>query len=133
MRDILPLAIGALLAWGGQALAVPAPGGPPAERLAAAHRGATIAPARAQLSDADLAALTGGDNVTVSLLNRQQLTGTTTGNTLTTDTLNTGSITFGQQALGNYAGVGNFVVNTGANNVLQGAITINIITPPGAP
>jgi hypothetical protein len=148
MRHLLPLAVGALLAWGGVALADPAVGPPAAPASAGPGAAAppTAVPAsgrkpsavlpqdqRIALSEADLAALSGGEKITVSLLSNQQLTGTTTGNTITADTLNTGAITFGQQALGNYAGVGNFVINTGANNTLQGAINISIITTPGSP
>ena len=39
-----------------------------------------------------------------------------------------GDVHFDDNALQGFNGVGNFVVNTGAQNTLQGAITINIMT-----
>jgi hypothetical protein len=91
------------------------------------------APAPAPLSAAELSAVSGGVKIAVSSFTDQQLSGTTNGDSITAGVLNTGAITFGDGALGNYAGVGNFVVNTGANNTLQGAINISIVTTPGSP
>lgn len=74
----------------------------------------------------DLEAISGGSLVVA--LSEQDLTATNTGNTVIADTLRNGDIAFTSGALNGFAGVGNFVVNTGNNNNLQGAISINIIS-----
>lgn len=80
----------------------------------------------------EMQALSGGQGVNVEVVTRQQLTGTTSGNTITTGTLTSGDVTFSDDALSNFSGVGNFVINTGANNTLQGAINISIVTAPAS-
>lgn len=82
----------------------------------------------APLSPSELSASSGGQGVTVDVLTRQQLTGTTSGNSVTAGVVTSGDVTFGASALDGFNGVGNFVVNTGANNTLQGAINISIVT-----
>ncbi len=42
-----------------------------------------------------------------------------------------GAVNFSDNALSGFRGIGNFVVNTGANNTLQGAINISVVTTPG--
>jgi hypothetical protein len=87
-------------------------------------------PAPRALSSEEMAALSGGDSVSVEVSTRQQLTGTTTGNTITAGTLTSGPVTFSQDSLSGFNGIGNFVVNTGANNTLQGAINISVVSTP---
>lgn len=60
----------------------------------------------------------------------QTLTATNSGNTVTADTIETGDITLSADALSGFSGVGNFVMNTGNNNNLQGSISIVIVMPP---
>ena len=83
------------------------------------------------LSAEEMAAASGGQGVSVEVLTRQQLSGVTTGNTVNAGTLTSGDVTFSADALQGFSGVGNFVINTGANNTLQGAINISIVTAPG--
>ena len=85
----------------------------------------------ARLSSSEMASLAGGEGVNVEVLTRQQLTGATTGNTVNAGTMTSGTVTFSDNALSGFRGIGNFVVNTGANNTLQGAINISIVTTPG--
>jgi hypothetical protein len=92
---------------------------------------ATEAPSK--LSPEDLATISGGQAVTVntvSNLTQQELTATSSGNAVTAGVVNSGAVTFSPQALSGFNGIGNFVINTGANNTLQGAINISIATVP---
>jgi hypothetical protein len=86
------------------------------------------------LSLEEMESASGGQGVSVEVLTRQQLSGTTSGNTVNAGTLTSGDVSFGADALDGFSGVGNFVINTGANNTLQGAINISVVTtPPGSP
>lgn len=97
---------------------------------------ASVSPAgpgeAAALNAEEMAEASGGQGVNVEVLTRQQLSGTTSGNTVNAGTLNSGDVTFAADALDGFNGVGNFVINTGANNTLQGAINISIVTAPGS-
>ncbi len=85
----------------------------------------------ARLSPSEMATLSGGEGVDVAVLTQQQLTGTTTGNTVNAGSVTSGAVNFSDNALSGFRGIGNFVVNTGANNTLQGAINISVVTTPG--
>jgi len=87
--------------------------------------------AQAPLPASEMASLSGGEGVDVTVLTRQQLTGATTGNTVNAGTMTSGAVNFSDNALSGFRGIGNFVVNTGANNTLQGAINISVVTTPG--
>ena len=96
----------------------------------------TAADAAPQVMDQDaLAKMSGGADVKINettALSQQELTATSTSNTVVGN-LNTGQVTFAAGSLDNFAGIGNFVVNTGANNILQGSINVSIATGPAAP
>ena len=76
---------------------------------------------------AGLSAKQGETNITV--MSDQDLTAISNGNSVTADSINSGQITLDRGAFEGFAGVGNFVINSGHNNNLQGALTINIVTP----
>ncbi|HEY9217762.1 MAG TPA: hypothetical protein VIO94_06930 [Phenylobacterium sp.] len=78
---------------------------------------------------AELADISAGQDTHIedSILSTQELNGTTSNN-LIDGAYAAGDIHFDDNALQGFNGVGNFVVNTGAQNTLQGAITINILT-----
>lgn len=59
----------------------------------------------------------------------QNLTATNSGNSITADTVGSGDITLAEGAFAGFAGIGNFVVNSGHNNNLQGSLSIIIVTP----
>lgn len=115
-----------LCAFAGPAIAGPAVSLEPEARSPVA----TTTPAQT-LTVEELEGASGGQGVSIDVLTRQQLSGTTTGNTVNAGTLTSGDVTFGADALDGFSGVGNFVINTGANNTLQGAINISIVTTPG--
>lgn len=83
----------------------------------------------APLALEDLAAVS-GQGVENTLLSEQQLSAASSGNSITANTVRSGDVSMAG-ALSGFSGVGNFVVNTGNNNTLQGAISVNIITTPG--
>jgi hypothetical protein len=88
----------------------------------------------APLDEAQMAAISGGDGdavtITLNTLTKQELTATSSGNTVNAGVMTSGAVTFSPQALDGFSGVGNFVINTGANNTLQGAINLSIVTAP---
>ena len=70
--------------------------------------------------------------VDTTVLSEQQLNATTSGNSVIATTMHTGDVAFSSSALSGFAGVGNFVINTGNNSNLQGTINVSIVTnaPP---
>jgi hypothetical protein len=78
----------------------------------------------------DLGEISGGQGVHVELLSNQQLTATSSGNSVTANSIQSGDVSFTSGALQGFNGIGNFVVNTGANNTLQGSISVSIATAP---
>jgi hypothetical protein len=88
---------------------------------------ALAAPALPQaVSSDDLAGMSGGTAVAVT---NQNLNAVNAGNTVTADTLTTGDVTLQSNAFSGFSGIGNFVINTGNNNNLQGSLSVTIITP----
>ena len=77
--------------------------------------------------------LNGRQGVSVIVASDQLLKATNSGNSVNANTVGSGAITIGANAFAGYNGVGNFVMNTGHNNNLQGAITINIVTTGPTP
>lgn len=73
------------------------------------------------LSLGELAELRGGETIVV---NNQVLQGLTAGTLLGDYTA--GTISLSENALSNFNGVGNFVINTGALNTLQAGMTLTV-------
>jgi hypothetical protein len=111
----------------------PAP--PPLVILSSVPQAApATAPRAAQpLDAAELQDLHGRQGVNVIVASDQLLKATNSGNSVNANTVGSGAITVGANAFAGYSGVGNFVMNTGHNNNLQGAITINIVTTGPTP
>lgn len=76
------------------------------------------------LSEAELAETRGGQTV---IINNQTLKAITSGNVIGGD-YTAGDVSFSDDAFANFAGVGNFTINTGAQNNLQTAmiLTVNV-------
>lgn len=85
------------------------------------------APDAVPIGDAELGAISGGQAVVVEALSNQQLTASNSGS-VQADQVTTGNVDF---STGDYSGIGNFVVNTGNNNNLQGVISVNVATLGG--
>ncbi len=89
------------------------------------------APDAPALAMEELARISGGQSIS-SAITKQTLSAVNTGSSITADTVRSGDINFSQGALNNFAGVGNFVSNTGNNNILQGTISVTVLAAPGA-
>ncbi len=98
--------------------------------MAHSHAGETGIP----LDRAELAALSGGtaggdhDFHTI-----QSLDAVNAGNSVRGDTIDSGMITIQDNGLSGFAGIGNFVINSGHNNNLQGTISVTVIVPEVRP
>jgi hypothetical protein len=77
-------------------------------------------------TDAELETLSGGQN-TFTALTEQDLTAVNSGNQINAGVVESGSISFRDNALSGFNGIGNFVMNTGNNNNLQGSISVTIV------
>lgn len=69
-------------------------------------------------------------NNTVNSLSNQDLTAVNSGNTITAGVVGSGAITLDGAALSGFAGVGNFLMNTGHNNNLQSNMNVTVIIGP---
>ena len=98
--------------------------------IAAADITATTPKTATPLALDELADLHGKQGVTNNnILSSQELTAISQGNTINANTVTAGQISIGPGAFDGFAGVGNFVINSGQNNNLQGALTVNIQAP----
>ena len=102
--------------------AAPAPTPAPAVPAVVLATGEPVA-----MAPEELGALNGRQGSTSTILSDQDLTAVNRGNTVNANTVGSGQIVLGSGAFDGFAGVGNFVINSGHNNNLQGALTINII------
>ena len=85
------------------------------------------------LSLEDMAALSGGDGVTVAVITDQTLNAVNAGNQVIGDVVGSGQVTLGSGAFSGYSGLGNFVINTGHNNNLQSSMNVSVVLAPPAP
>jgi len=81
-----------------------------------------------RMSSEELAEVSAGQSI-YATMTTQTLQALASGQ-LNATTVQNGPITFAQGALQGFSGIGNFVLNTGNNNVLQGAISVSIVPPP---
>ena len=93
-----------------------------AGQAAAADRSALPA----AVSSEDLATMSGGAAVAVT---NQNLSAVNSGNTVSANSLTTGDVTLQSNAFSGFSGIGNFVVNTGNNNNIQGSLSVTVIAP----
>jgi len=113
----------------GAALAEDPPAARPAPLASIADAPGTESPVveGAVIDEAELGAISGGQGVVVEALSNQQLSASNSGS-IEANQVATGNVDF---STGDYAGIGNFVVNTGNNNNLQGVISVNVATLGG--
>jgi hypothetical protein len=81
------------------------------------------------LSLDELADLRGGETMVIQHTT-QTLTANNAGNTINGDTVVSGAVNLASNAFNGYDGIGNFVINTGHNNNLQGSISVSIALTP---
>lgn len=82
------------------------------------------------LSLEDLNDYAGGTGVEVNVDTDQVLTAVNSGNTVTGETVNSGTLNIGSNAFSGFEGVGNFVMNTGHNNNLQSSMDVTVVMTP---
>jgi hypothetical protein len=80
------------------------------------------------VDEAELARLSGGAQA-VAITN-QNLSALNSGNEVNANSVVNGEVTLQANAFSGFSGLGNFVINTGNNNNLQGSMSINIIMVP---
>jgi len=81
----------------------------------------------------DLDSVSAGKSVEVNVLTNQQLTASNSGNAVNAQSVVNGDISLSGSALNGYSGVGNFVMNTGNNNNVQGSVSVTIASSPVLP
>jgi len=105
------------------------------ETLAAASWPET---AGAPLAAEELDAIAGGDAIVIDYATlvasetTQTLTATVSNNSIAAGSIESGDVNFAPNSL-NFHGIGNFVINTGNNNVLQGSLSVTILSGPASP
>ena len=82
------------------------------------------------LSLAELEEISGGLSIEANAATQQRLTANNSGNTINAETVQSGAVSFGAGAFDGFNGVGNFVINTGNNNNLQGSLSVTVVTLP---
>lgn len=91
--------------------------------------GSAAVPAGVRSLEGDeLDVLHGRQGPVVIAASDQLLLATNSGNSVNANTVTTGALRIDANAFAGFNGIGNFVMNSGNNNNLQGAITINIVT-----
>lgn len=83
------------------------------------------------LDAAALEALSAGAAGDTNVLSSQQVSAANSGATVNAETVQSGDIDLTDSAFAGFSGIGNFVFNTGANNNLQGVVSVNIVGAPG--
>lgn len=86
----------------------------------------------APLTGGDLGGATGGSNIIANIaMTEQTLSATNTGNTMTVGgSLTNGPVSVDSGAFAGFNGVGNFLMNTGNQNNVQGTLNVNIVLAP---
>jgi hypothetical protein len=92
-----------------------------------------LRPGPKPLSDDDLSGFSGGAAAALSAI-KQQLTAMNSGNSVNAGSVVNGAVTLSSNAFAGFSGLGNFVINTGNNNNVQGVMSVNIVmVPAGTP
>src|ERR1043165_2190740 len=84
------------------------------------------------LSAEELRAISGGEEVKVDVLTHQSLNAAVSENSITAHTVESGDVSFAPNPL-NFNGIGNFVVNPGNNNAIQGSLSVTILNAAPSP
>jgi len=75
----------------------------------------------------------GGANVTFEgAITNQDLSAVNTGNAISAAQVINGQVSIGPGAFSGFTGVGNFLMNTGNQNNIQGSLSINVVIPASA-
>jgi len=84
----------------------------------------------APIDTGGLANAQGGTNIAIGAVTEQDLSAVNTGNSIVAGTITNGAINIPTGAFNGFNGVGNFVMNTGNQNNIQGTLSINVVIAP---
>ena len=73
---------------------------------------------------------TTNNSTNIGALTDQDLSATNTGNNITAGLITNGTINIGTGAFSGFNGVGNFVLNTGTSDNIQGSLSVSIVLSP---
>ena len=82
-----------------------------------------------KMSDDELSAVSGGSGDQILTVTTQTVNADSNGNSINAGTVNTGQVSINANALSGFNGIGNFVINTGNNNVVQGTLSVTVVSP----
>ncbi|MDB5480244.1 MAG: hypothetical protein JWO83_1297 [Caulobacteraceae bacterium] len=121
-------AIGVLALFLIAGAATAAPGGAAPLSSNASSGARPMAPwwAPAVMDEAQLDAVSAGQSPTPMAITAQTLTASDGGNSISAANVQTGAVSFEAGALQGFNGIGNFVINTGNNNILQGSLSVTV-------
>jgi hypothetical protein len=137
LSGVLPGALVVMIAAGAAAQVVPQIEAPdpvlPASVLPESASTAVPSPAPAAASQAlsleELQEESGRQGIQIYAGANQNLSAVNSGNSIHADQVGSGNITLSEGAFAGFSGIGNFVVNSGHNNNLQGSLSIILVTP----
>ncbi len=95
--------------------------------LAADPAPAPTLAAPAPMTADQLAEVSGGQSLVANALTTQTLSASVSGNQINAGTIQSGAVSFDKGAFSGFNGVGNFVINTGNNNILQGSLSVTVV------
>jgi hypothetical protein len=106
--------------------------GATASAQGAASLGDSVVPlsGAAPLDASGLGDTRGGSDVTFNgAITNQDLSAVNTGNSISAATMTNGAVSIGAGSFSGFNGAGNFVMNTGNQNNIQGSLSINVVIP----
>ncbi len=86
----------------------------------------------APLSATTLGATRAGQGEVYAAVSEQNLTALNSGNSVNANVVDSGGVNLQSGAFSGFSGLGNFVINTGNNNNLQGSLNVTILMVPAA-
>jgi hypothetical protein len=88
----------------------------------------------APLDASGLGGTRGGTDITLNgAITDQDLSAVNTGNAINAASLTNGAVSVGTNAFSGFNGVGNFIMNTGNQNNIQGTLSVSVVTSTSLP
>ncbi len=82
------------------------------------------------IAQSELGQARAGQGETYAAISTQTLSALNSGNAITANTVNSGGVDLQSGAFAGFSGLGNFVINTGNNNNLQGSLNVTVVMAP---
>jgi hypothetical protein len=71
-------------------------------------------------------------NISADIISDQELSAINTGNAISAGSITNGPISIGTNAFSGFNGIGNFLMNTGNQNNIEGTLSVNIVASPSS-